>query len=90
MKYRLLIQRTINDNALEYVVISECKNYKSLTDSRRKLNSSANLSIHPLGFGDFSDTPNGVKARNSVDWQGDEWCRNKNSRRSIYECSISE
>ena len=46
MKYRLLIQRTINDNALDYVVISECKNYKSLTDSRRKLNNSANLPIH--------------------------------------------
>ena len=55
----------------DYVFASECKNYKSLTDSTRKLFFSTNSAIRgtlrnhdKLGF-----------PQNSVDWKGEAWYR---------------
>ena len=55
-----------NDNALNCVFISECMNYKSLTDPTRKLN-------FPTGTGNEADSL-GYRPR-SVDWQGEAWYR---------------
>ena len=47
-------------NTLDCVFISECKNYKSLTDYTRKLNNSANQTTAKIDLGDHplrSDSP---------------------------------
>ena len=55
-----------NINAL-HIHISECKNYKSLTDSTRKLDVSATQSA--------KNTDSLGDSKNSVDWQGEAWYR---------------
>ena len=57
----------INNNDLNYVSISECRNYKSLTDSTRKLDVSATIST--------KKTDHLRKSQKSVDWQGEAWYR---------------
>ena len=55
-------------NALDYVFIAECKNYKSLTDSTRKLNVSVTqrfMKVDATQQGPYK----------SVDWQGNAWYR---------------
>ena len=57
--------------------ISECKNYKSLTDSTRKLNECLKASCLPVSTRDdrlktLYKIYNGYK---SVDWQGEAWYR---------------
>ena len=54
-------------NALDYVFISECKNYKSLTDSTRKLNV-------PSAYNNKRADRLGL-TYTSVDWQGEGWYR---------------
>ena len=53
--------------ALNYVFISECKNYKSLTDSTRKLNV-------PSAYNNKRADRLGL-IYTSVDWQGEGWYR---------------
>ena len=59
--------RIINDNALDSFFTSECINYKSLTDSTRKLDVSATISTEK--------TDHLRKSQKSVDWQGEAWYR---------------
>ena len=53
---------------ITYVFIAECKNYKSLTDSTRKLNVSVTQSYMKVDATDQGPYK-------SVDWQGNAWYR---------------
>ena len=55
---------------MNYVFISECKNYKSLTDGTRKLDNSATKWTAKT---DLLVPSKGSKK--SVDWQGEAWYR---------------
>ena len=66
----------IKTNALDYVFIAECKMYKSLTDSTRKLNVRATQSTRKadrLRKPSLGRSVGGLAT--SVDWQGDAWYR---------------
>ena len=65
--------RIINDNYLDYFFTSECINYKSLTDSTRKLDNPVpnRLSWKTDHFNDSRVLKSGI----SVDWQGEAWYR---------------
>ena len=60
-------------NALDYVYISECKNYKSMTDWSRKLHNSAIKWTAKTDH--LVHSNNSVRADRSVDWQGEGWYR---------------
>ena len=66
----------IKINALDYFFIAECKMYKSLTDSTRKLNVRATQSTRKadrLRKPSLGRSVGGLAT--SVDWQGDAWYR---------------
>jgi len=60
-------------NALDYVFISECKNFKSLTDGTRKLDNSAAALTAKSDH--LVNSDNSVRTDRSVDWQGEAWYR---------------
>ena len=62
----------IKINALDYVLIAECKMYKSLTDSTRKVTIRGTLSTKK---GDEGIVGRSEYPYTSVDWQGEAWYR---------------
>ena len=72
--------RIIDDNALDYFFTSECINYKSLTDSTRKLdnpltNPNHNWKTDHLNDSSIPWTTQISKSGISDDWQGEAWYR---------------